>query len=316
MAAQSRQSTNLVRETTGLSAATGNSMSVDLVLAVSGSPFYEAMACGATAEAKQLGVALKVSAPSQFSPVQQLPILNAAISSHPSAIVLVPTDAKALNSSLHVAERAGIKIVTTDEALSSLAGISSEILSNNSAGGALIGDEMARELPRGGQVLLLTTEPGQVTSQDDRANGFLKEIKKYPRLHYVGAQYSNDEPSLTSSQVSEELTRYPNLAGIFADNDQSGIGAASALVKAGKSNGKVKLFVYDSAISEVQSLRANTIQGLVAQEPRVEGVDGVMYAVHAVEGKTVPKIVETPTKLLTRSTPVSVDTAYEYQGTC
>ena len=79
---------------------------------------------------------------------------------------------------------------------------------------------------------------------------------------------------------------------------------------------QVKLFLYDAAVSEVQSLTSGIVQGLVAQEPQVEGIDAVQYAVAAAQGRTVPKILETVTQLLTGSSTVTELAKYEYQGSC
>ena len=288
---------------------------VAYILGVAGSPFYEAMACGAKAEAAKLGVSLKVSAPTQFAPAQQAPVLDAAIATHPQALVIVPTDVSALDSGIKQAESAGIKVLTADESISRPQGLTSQILSNNVAGGAQVADQLAKELHGHGKVLLLTTAPGESSGQDERAQGFIKELKKYPGITYVGAQYSNDEPAQTASEVTAELSRYPDLAGIFADNDQSGIGAASALKSAHK-GGTVKLWEYDAAVSEVQALRSGTVQGLIAQQPRLEGMDAVLGAVHASEGKKQPFVVKTSTKVLTRSTPTKTLRQYQYQGSC
>lgn len=293
----------------------GGKTTVELIVGVNGSPFYEAMACGAKAEASSLGVSLKVGAPSSFAPAQQLPILDASIAAHPKAIILVPTDPTALNSAAQQVTQAGIKLVTADQTLSNTSGVSTQILSNNVAGGAQAADAMATKLGGKGKVLVLTTQPGQVTSQDQRANGFIDRLKKYPGIQYVGAQYSNDEPAKTASQVTAELSRFPKLAGIFATNDQGGIGAASGLASA-HAVGKVKLFAYDASISQVQSLQNGGVQGLVAQDPRTEGMDAVKYAVAAATGKSVPKTVETATKLLTPSTSTGILKKYEYKGSC
>lgn len=293
----------------------GSKTAVELIVGVNGSPFYEAMACGAKAEAKSLGVSLKVGAPSTFAPAQQLPILDASIAAHPKAIILVPTDPTGLNSAAQQVVQAGIKLITADQTLSNTSGVSTQILSDNVAGGEQAADKLAAELGGKGKVLVLTTQPGQVTSQDQRANGFIKGLKKHPGIEYVGAQYSNDEPSKTASQVTAELSRYPDLAGIFATNDQGGIGAASGLASA-HAAGKVKLFAYDASISQVQSLQNGSIQGLVAQDPRTEGMDAVKYAVAAANGKSVPKKVETATKLLAPSTPTATLKKYEYKGSC
>ena len=53
-----------------------------VVLGVKGSPFYQALACGAKAKAKELGLALTVSAPDQFAADSQIPVVNADRGDH------------------------------------------------------------------------------------------------------------------------------------------------------------------------------------------------------------------------------------------
>jgi ribose transport system substrate-binding protein len=293
-----------------------SSVSIDYILGVVGSPFYEAMACGAQVEAKSLGVKVTISAPSEYAADKTLPILDAAISAHPSAIVLVPNDETALDLTAAQVGRHGIKLVTADGTLANGNQVATtQVLSDNVAGGKQVANEMAKEIGGRGDVLLLTTEPGLSLTQDQRSQGFREALKAYPGIRYVGAQYANDQPEVSASEVRAELARYPKLAGIFADNDQAGIGAASGLASA-HASGRVKLWAYDAAVSEVQSLRQRVLQGTIAQEPAVEGQDAVKYAVAAVEGKTVPKTVYTPTQVLTTQTPLSVDLKYEYKSSC
>jgi len=113
------------------------------ILGVAGSPFYEAMACGAKAEAQKLRVDLKVSAPSQFAPAQQTPVLDATIAGHPQALAIVPTDASALNAGIQQAEAQGIKVFTADEVTTATSGLASQILSDNEAGGVQVADQLA-----------------------------------------------------------------------------------------------------------------------------------------------------------------------------
>jgi len=63
--------------------------SVALVLGVKGSPFYQALACGAQAKAKELSLNLTVSAPDQFAADSQIPVVNAVAATRP-AIVNAP----------------------------------------------------------------------------------------------------------------------------------------------------------------------------------------------------------------------------------
>ncbi len=58
------------------------------------------------AEAKTLGVNLTVTGPADFSAPEQAPILNAVAASKPDALIVAPTDTKALNPELtRIAER-------------------------------------------------------------------------------------------------------------------------------------------------------------------------------------------------------------------
>ncbi len=67
---------------TGTSASGGaaapKNNNVALVLGVKGSPFYEAMACGAQAKAQELGLTLTVSAGAQFAADAQIRVGPAA----------------------------------------------------------------------------------------------------------------------------------------------------------------------------------------------------------------------------------------------
>src|ERR1700736_6600968 len=91
------------------------SPTVALVLGVKGSPFYEALACGAKAKAKELGLNLTVSAPDQFAADSQIPVVNAVAATRPAVAVVVPTDAKALISPMKQMAERDTKIVTVDQ---------------------------------------------------------------------------------------------------------------------------------------------------------------------------------------------------------
>jgi ribose transport system substrate-binding protein len=65
------------------SAAAAADPAIALVLGVKGSPFYQALACGAKAKAKELGLALTISAPDQFAADSQIPVVTRSRRPHP-----------------------------------------------------------------------------------------------------------------------------------------------------------------------------------------------------------------------------------------
>src|ERR1700736_2290413 len=91
------------------------SPTVAVVLGVKGSPFYQALACGAKAKAKELGLALTISAPDQFAADSQIPVVNAIAATTPAVAVIVPTDAKALIAPMKQHVDRGTHVVTVDQ---------------------------------------------------------------------------------------------------------------------------------------------------------------------------------------------------------
>ena len=81
------------------------------------------------------------------------------------------------------------------------------------------------------------------------------------------------------------LTANPDLAGIFASNDQMGLGAIQALKSAGKLD-QVKVVGYDAIPQALQAVKDGTMLATVKQFPERMGELGVDYAVRAAEGET------------------------------
>ena len=156
----------------------GASKDVALVLGVKGSPFYEALACGAKSEASKLGLNLTVSAPDQFAADSQVPVVNAVAARKPGVAALVPTDAQALMAPVTNLTRAGTKVITVDQTLADPKAAQAAIITDNEKGGKLAAEEMNKLLHGKGKVLLITQPPGS-TAQDARTKGFEEQIKKY-----------------------------------------------------------------------------------------------------------------------------------------
>ena len=178
----------------GGSAGGGKNYKMTLIAGVKGDEFYITMNCGAQAQAKKLGVSLNFQGPDQFDPSLQTPVVNAVAAKKPDAVLVAPTDSKAMFAPINALKTNGSKVVLVDTTLN--------------------------------------VKPG-ISTTDLRAKGFADEAKKLG-LTYVGQQFDNDDPARASSIVTAELARYPDLKGIFATNLFSAEGSASGLRSAGK----------------------------------------------------------------------------------
>ncbi|HEX6527910.1 MAG TPA: ABC transporter substrate-binding protein [Streptosporangiaceae bacterium] len=271
----------------------GAGKNLELVVGTKSDDFYVTMECGAEAEAKTLGVNLTVNGPADFSPSEQAPILNAAAASKPDALIVAPTDAKALDPELQRIQSAGTKIIFVDTSSSGSSLGVSRITSDNIGGGKLAADSLARQIGGKGTVAVINVEPGASTT-DARVQGFAQEMKaKYSGITVLPTQYDNDSTATAASQVASDIAAHPDLSGVFATNVLSAQGAGTGVQHAGKS-GKVKVATFDADPQQMQMLQANSIQLAVAQDPYLEGQDGVQQALNAVEGKPVTATIGTP----------------------
>jgi ribose transport system substrate-binding protein len=257
------------------------------------------MECGAMAEAKTLGVNLTVTGPADFSAPEQAPILNAVAASKPDALIVAPTDTKALNPELTRIANEGVKVVFVDTTTTAPSVAVSHITSDNTGGGKLAADSLATQIGGKGTVAVINVNPG-ISTTDARIAGFTAEMKaKYPNITVLGTQYDNDSSATAASQVEADITAHPNLSGVFATNVLSAQGAATGIQHAGAA-GKVKVATFDAEPQQITALKSNTIQLAIAQSPYLEGQDGVEQAVNALSGKQVSANIGTPLVAITQ----------------
>lgn len=254
-----------------------------LIPGISSDAFYITMHVGAKAAAKQLGINLVFQGdPNTFSAPTQIPILNAAIARHPDAILIAPTDKQALVAPIRRAVAAHIAVILVDTTINTPNIAVTSISSDNIAGGKKAAIALAGAVGYKGTVAALSTQPG-ISTTDERKQGFESQLKHYKHIKYAGIQFDNDHATVAASLTSALLARYPDLAGIFALNTNSGIGVTNATKTSGKA-GKVKLVEFDAEPIEVQALRQGTISALVSQDPYTIGNLGMKIAYNYVNG--------------------------------
>lgn len=252
-------------------------------------PFYITMGIGAKAEAAKLGVNLIWKGATTWSATLQTPIVNATLATHPSALLIAPTDVHALYKPIDGYVKAGIPVITVDTTLADTSILAGEVSSDNYQGGEAAAESIAAAAHYKGGVAVINVEKG-VSTTDLRQAGFLAQMKKYPHMTVVATEYDDDNLSTAESQARALILAHPNLVGIFGTNLYSAEGAGKGVVAASM-KGKVFVAGYDAEPPEVALLRQGVINILVAQNPFQEGTLGVEYAYDALTGKKnlIPK---------------------------
>ena len=275
---------------------------VTYIQGVTGNPFYISVGCGGLAEAKKLGVDFNVQGPQQYQPQMQTSVLDAVIAAHPNGIMISEDDPVAMTPTLLQAKARGIKILMIDGDTKDMSVPISNIQSDDTKGGALAADALAKLVDGKGEVMALMNSPAALVARE-RLEGFQDEIKKYPGIKYLGVQYSNNETSRAAQAVSSTAAAHPGLVGVFAITTNNTEGAATG-VRDAERVGKIKVVGFDTSDPIVQDIRKGLVSADVVQAPYQIGELGVETMVDALEGKTVPRELRTPFVV---ATPRNVD---------
>jgi ribose transport system substrate-binding protein len=261
-----------------------------LIAGVKGDEFYITMNCGAQAKARELGVTLDFQGPDKFDAGLQTPVVNAVAAKKPDAVLVAPTDTKAMYAPIKQLSDNGTKVALVDTTLEQADFAVSQIASDNEGGGKAAAETLSKLIGGKGKVFVVNVKPG-ISTTDARGKGFEDGAKELG-LTYVGQEYDDDDPSKAAAVTKAALAKNPDLKGIFATNLFSAEGAATGIREAGKL-GQVKIVGFDAGPKQVEDLKKGTVQALIAQKPAEIGADGVQQAYNALTGKATEKEIGT-----------------------
>lgn len=274
---------------------------VAIVIRDFGNPYWRALRDGAVEEGKALGVPVTVQAGStETDAVGENAKISTMANQAYTCFGVVPVNASNVITPLIPLSRRGVPILDLDAGLDPAAveaaglKITSAIGSDNSRAGQLAGEHMVELLGGKGDVAILRGIPGE-TNAIAREAAFRKAIEG--KLKVVQAQVADFERAKALTATEAILKVHPDLAGIFADNDEMGLGAAQAIANAGRS-GKVSVVSVDGEQEALTSVKSGKLSATVSQYPFAEGQMAVQACQALALGKTLPAKVESPIKLI------------------
>lgn len=296
--------------TTSAATTTGKVGKIVYIPGLTGNPFYNTVSCGAGTEAKAKGASFEYLGSPTFDVQKQTAVVQQVTLTKPGAILISVTDPKAMEAPLKAAKDKGIKIITIDGDLADTSIGISNIQSDSLAGGKLAGIAMAKAVGSSGTVLPIDNSTGFVPSKQ-RTDGFAAGVKSVsPNIKVLPVQYSNNDPAKAASFVQQAAAAHPDLVGVFGAETNNTQGALTGVREAGKQN-KIKVTGYDTSDPIVTALKAGQLLGVVVQNPRGEGVQGVDSAIAAMQGQSVPRNQAADALFVTPAT-VNSDKAKSY----
>jgi ribose transport system substrate-binding protein len=260
--------------------------------------FYQQMEAGMQAEAKKYNYRLIFVDANRDSAKQQSQVED-FISKRVDAIVLTPYDSQAIGSAIIEANNAKIPVFTADIANASGRGkVVAHIASNNVQGGEMAASLMCKAVGNSGSIAILD-EP-EVTSVQERVKGFKMGIaQKCPNVKIVADVDSGGTRDKANSDMSDILQAHKDLKGVFGINDDSALGAVTAIRAGGGSN--IAVVGYDATTEARTAIGNGQMYGDAIQYPDKIGALTIDAIHDYFTGKKVPARVEVPVGTFTKA---------------
>ncbi|ERM00402.1 ribose ABC transporter [Brucella intermedia 229E] len=221
-----------------------------------------------------------------------------------NVIVLAPADSKAMVTPVKKALEAGIKVINIDVALDEeakkQAGVDLAFFGpDNREGAKLAGLALAKELGKGGKVVILEGNPEADNAKERKKGGFDDAVAE-GGLTLLDSKTAHWETEEANTLMTNFLTQYQDIQGVMAANDSMALGVVKALDAAGKSGGQIKVVGFDN-IPAVQPLIKDgkmlaTVDQFGGAQMAAMGID---YGLKELAGEKFSGWVKTDIKLIT-----------------
>lgn len=287
----------------GMASAAPDKANVAIVVRDFSNPYWQALRDGAIAEGKKLGVPVTVQAGNnETDTVGQNNKISTMANQPYNCYGVVPVNGTNVITPLLPISRRGTPIINLDTALDAKAvkqsglKLASFIGSDNSQAGHIAAEHMLEALDGKGKVAILEGIPGEQNGIH-REKAFRKAVKG--KLDIVQATPADYKRSKALSKTEAILRAHPDIKGIFAANDLMGLGAARAVLNAGK-KGQITVISIDGVTEAIKAVKKGTLSATISQYPYAEGEMAVQACQKVVQGKQVPDDITSPIKLITQ----------------
>ena len=236
----------------------------------------------------------------------QTRIVEQMILAKVNALVIAPSDSKAMVPVIKKAVDAGITVINIDNQLDP-AVIKSKNISvpfvgpDNRKGARLVGEYLAKQLKAGDEVGIIEGV-STTTNAQQRTAGF-KDAMEAAQIKVVSLQSGDWEIDKGNKVAASILSEYPDVKALLAGNDSMAVGAVSAVRAAGKA-GQVQVVGYDNINAIKPMLADGRVLATADQYAAKQAVFGIDTALKAIsehkKQSELSGVVETPVDLITK----------------
>ena len=236
-----------------------------IVMELTGNSFQIDMANAGQVAAEAAGFEVTLHAPQTFGDYQQqVDIIEDLITKQYDLIILDPNHPSSLNPAIQQAEEAGIPVILIDNAVDD-PNLPLTYIGTGNEAGAYVGTKYLCEKIGGkGNIVHLEGEAGNPNAAL-RKEGMLRALEEYPNVKLVTSQNAHWSQDGGMQVMENALTANQNdIAGVFAANDDSGLGALKACQDKGLD---IPIVAFDGTQAAMDSIKDGGMLATIAQFP-------------------------------------------------
>ncbi len=258
-------------------------VTIDFVPGQIGITFYTGMECGAKAAAADFNVDLGWNGSHNWDPNETRAVIEAFQANQPQGWVFAPTDPDAFIDFTTTEMAAGRPVVTVDAPMSQPVELAN-MQSDHYGGGKLAAEAMLAQTGGTGSYLVLHMQPG-LPDIGGRADGF-RDTMTAAGSKVLEYAYPGTDTAKAAEAVSAAISGNPDLAGVYATHESAALGAATGLRDAGD-QGAIKLIAFDASPEQVNDLKNNVYDALIAQQPFDMGYNSVKLVAETIRAGAI-----------------------------
>lgn len=228
---------------------------------------------------------------------RQIAQVKNLIQQQADVIIIWPTDGRAVVPVVKRAKETGIPVVVTNSNIAEagqpfIAAFSGP---NNIQQGAFAAEMMCNQLGGEGEIVQITGQPGYTTAIE-RQKGFEDRLAEVcPDVKILDTQPGDWNRAKAQRVMEGFLTRFEDIDGVYAADDNMGVGALNAAKSVGRADEIIFIGATNFAVG-YEAMARGEYHGSVYQSPVEDARNALKIAVAVAQGKDVEKMsyFETP----------------------
>ncbi|SDU17820.1 sugar ABC transporter substrate-binding protein [Stappia sp. ES.058] len=233
---------------------------------------------------------------------RQIAQIQDLIQQNVDAIIIWPTNGKAVVPAVRKAHQAGIPVVVTnsniaEEGLQFIASFSGP---DNITQGARSAELMCEALGGEGKIVQISGQPGYTTAIE-RAKGFEDRLPEVcPDVELMETQPGDWNREKSQRVMESFLVKYDNIDGVYAGDDNMGVGALNAAKAAGRAGDIAFVGATNFAVG-YEAMARGEYYGSIYQSPVDDAEAALKTALDVLSGKDVPALNYFDTPKITKA---------------